>query len=162
MENPAAATADIKLTGDSIVTKPSFMSGKMAVGVVLVIIAGIVFFIWTMYKRMKRLESQSKESQKMNNEMTNLKYAVQETMNNVEGLRRRVVQPQQVLRKTRSASPVPVPVPPKAQKAVQFREPAEVPKPRKLTVEEVDDDDVEGVSEIIEVEEDSDYESESE
>lgn len=161
METP---NVDVKLPEANSISKPAFMSGKMAVGVVLVIIAGIVFFIWTLYKRMKRLETQSKESQKMNNEMTNLKYAVQETMNNVEGLRRRVVQPQQVPRKTRSVSPVPVPVPAqkKQQRVVQFQEPAEVPKPAKLTVEEVEDDDVDGVSEIIEVEEDSDYESEDE
>jgi len=164
MESPANIP-DVKLSdATSVVKSGNMLNGRMAVGVVLVIIAGIVFFIWTMYKRMKRLESQSKETQKMNNEMTNLKYAVQETINNVDGLRRRAVAQQQVPRKTRSVSPVPVPVPAqKKQRSVQFQEHEEVPKPKvvPLVVEEVDDDDVDGVSEVIEVEEDSEYESES-
>lgn len=149
-----------KLLSETSISKPNnFMSAKMTIGIVVFIIVGIVFFIWTIYKRMKRLENQSKENQKMNNEMTNLKYAVQETMNNVEGIRRRIVQPNQVPRKTRSPSPVPVPVP---NKNVKIQEMAEIPKPKKLMVEEVDEDDVEGESEIIEVEEDSDFESEEE
>ena len=106
------------------VVKSSFMNnGKMIFGVVLVIILGIVFFIWTMYKRMKRLETQTKESQKLNNEVTNIKYALQETINNVDGLRRRNI-PQPV------KSKVPVPV----QKVKE--QPAEIPT-RKLTIEEV-------------------------
>jgi hypothetical protein len=113
-----------------------------------------------MYKRMKRLETHSKESQKMNNEMTNLKYAVQETINNVDGLRRRVTHPdiQSVHKKPKNI--VPVPVPSKTPK-VQFQEiPNEFPTPKKLMIEEVDDDDVDGVSEVIEVEEDSDFDEE--
>lgn len=117
----------------------SMISSRMIVVIVVVVVLAIVFFMYTLYKRTKKLEHQSKETQKQNNEITNMKYALQETIGAVDGIRRRMVQPV----KPKVPMPVPKPV-----------------VPKKLKVEEVNEDEIEGVSEIIEVEEDSDSESE--
>ena len=117
----------------------------------------IVFAIWFIYKRTTKIEKSLKDQQKASNEITNLKYGLQDTVNVINELKQNIIpsiQPNEMY----VAKPVHKPVP-KPQKVEQKQEqPNDEPNDKKIYIESVNSEEVEGIyesddSDVIEFEE---------
>lgn len=159
----------------SIEAPMNVMQNKYLLGGVLLVVIGIMFFMWVIMKKTKKLEKESKNNQKINNEVTNLKYGLQDTVNVVRDLREkfsskngksRKHQPREQQQQFQTQTARTVLVPEYVQKKVNFEANEQQPQRKmpneKLEIESVNSDDVDGESEIIELEEGSEEELESE
>jgi hypothetical protein len=154
---------------DSVISSNSLyslMQNHSFVAMLLLVATAIVFFIWKLMKRTKKLELETKNSQKINNDVTNLKYGLQDTVAAVQDLRNKFLVPtrdssQKSSKKSSKPSPVKVPEP--VPKIVHFAEPQDLSgATARFEIESVNSDDVEGENEIIELEEGSESELDSE
>lgn len=140
---------------ESVAAVANPFQSKFFMGGLFLLIVVISFAIYLIMKRTKKLERESKNAQKINNEVTNLKYGLQDTVNAVRELRQRV--PAQTKKRT-SRKRVPEPVPKKVHfQPVEPLQAATVndssPVSMRMEIESVNSDDVDGESEVIELEE---------
>ena len=124
----------------------SFLKNKyqIATSIVFILLSAFVFLI---YKKTQRIQKSIKEHKKSQNEITNLKYGLQDTIKVVKDLRKQLT-PEKTPTQSNQPSVVKVPKP--------------VPETEKIEIESVLSEDIDGESEseIIELEEEDDSDEE--
>ena len=138
----------------------NILKNKLAILMTVVVIA-LSVVVWMVYKKTKKMQKSIREQQKSANEITNLKYGLQDTVNVVNDMRTRL-STQEPKRKQNN---VPQPAPEKMRSIPQEMMGYEIlPKSQKIEIESIFSEDVDGESEddenIIELEEETDSEEE--